>query len=243
MAAACGVAVLDALAWALGRERTTALAGRLGAASVAVLVPLAARTPQDAVVERVFGAAEQRLEGAWRVLAGVTDPEAGMIGAAARLDEAGMIAEAAVSLLARDGCAEGGPSQDGTVADRAARQDAARSGSARSGSARRRCFRAQDVRLRGLLAMLRGDERVQMFARAELGSVLDVERHEDRELLTQFLACGGNKSLLAQRIHLSRPALYGRLARLERRLGVSLDDPESRTSLHVALLIAEVEGC
>nr|WP_241246916.1 MULTISPECIES: helix-turn-helix domain-containing protein [Kocuria] len=82
-----------------------------------------------------------------------------------------------------------------------------------------------------------------MFARAELGSVLDVERHEDRELLTQFLACGGNKSLLAQRIHLSRPALYGRLARLERRLGVSLDDPESRTSLHVALLIAEVEGC
>lgn len=238
-----GGAVLDALAWALGRERTTALAGRLGAASAAVLVPLAARTPQDAVVERVLTAAEQRLEGAWRVLAGVSDPESGMIGAAARLDEAGMIAEAAVSLLARDGCAEGGPSQDGTVADRAARQDAARSGSVRSGSARRRCFRAQDVRLRGLLAMLRGDERAQMFARAELGSVLDVERHEDRELLTQFLACGGNKSLLAQRIHLSRPALYGRLARLERRLGVSLDDPESRTSLHVALLIAEVEGC
>lgn len=238
-----GGAVLDALAWALGRERTTALAGRLGAASVAVLVPLAARTPQDAVVERVLTAAEQRLEGAWRVLAGVSDPESGMIGAAARLDEAGMIAEAAVSLLARDGCAEGGPSQDGTVADRAARQDAARSGSVRSGSARRRCFRAQDVRLRGLLAMLRGDERVQMFARAELGSVLDVERHEDCELLTQFLACGGNKSLLAQRLHLSRPALYGRLARLERRLGVSLDDPESRTFLHVALLIAEVEGC
>ncbi len=217
--------------------------GVLSEAAPAAWLPLAARTPQDAVVERVFGAAEQRLEGAWRVLAGVTDPEAGMIGPAARLDEAGMIAEAAVSLLARDGCAEGGPSQDGTVADRAARQDAARSGSARSGSARRRCFRAQDVRLRGLLAMLRGDERVQMFARAELGSVLDVERHEDRELLTQFLACGGNKSLLAQRIHLSRPALYGRLARLERRLGVSLDDPESRTSLHVALLIAEVEGC
>ncbi|MEV8158388.1 helix-turn-helix domain-containing protein [Kocuria salsicia] len=164
-----------------------------------------------------------------------------MIGAAARLDEAGMIAEAAVSLLVRDGCAEGGPSQDGTVADRAARHDAARSGSVRSGSARRRCFRARDVRLRGLLAMLRGDERVQMFARAELGSVLDAERREDRELLSQFLACGGNKSLLAQRIHLSRPALYGRLARLERRLGVSLDDPESRTSLHVALLIAGVE--
>ena len=69
-----------------------------------------------------------------------------------------------------------------------------------------------------------------------------MERREDRELLTQFLACGGNKSLLAQRIYLSRPALYGRLARLERRLGVSLDDPESRTSLHVALLITEVEG-
>lgn len=236
--------MLDALAWALGRERTTALAGRLGAASVAVLVPLAARTPQDAVVERVLAAAEQRLGGggAWRVLAGVTDPEAGMIGAAARLDEAGMIAEAAVSLLARDGSADVGSSPDGAVADRSAQDDAARPGTPRSGPARRRCFRARDVRLRGLLAMLRGDERVQMFARAELGSVLDAERREDRELLSQFLACGGNKSLLAQRIHLSRPALYGRLARLERRLGVSLDDPESRTSLHVALLIAEVEG-
>lgn len=175
-------------------------------------------------------------------LAGVTDPEAGMIGAAARLDEAGMIAEAAVSLLARGGSAEADSSPDGAVADRSAQDDAARPGTPRSGPARRRCFRARDVRLRGLLAMLRGDERVQMFARAELGSVLDAERREDRELLSQFLACGGNKSLLAQRIHLSRPALYGRLARLERRLGVSLDDPESRTSLHVALLIAEVEG-
>ncbi|WP_369061419.1 PucR family transcriptional regulator [Kocuria rhizophila] len=233
-----GGAVLDALAWALGREGTTALAGRLGAASVAVLVPLAARTPQDAVVERVLAAAEQRLGGAWRVLAGVSDFESGMIGAAARLDEAGMIAEAAVSLLARDGSADVGSSPDGAAVDRPAQDDAAR-----PGTPRRRCFRARDVRLRGLLAMLRGDERVQMFARAELGSVLDVERREDRELLTQFLACGGNKSLLAQRIHLSRPALYGRLARLERRLGVSLDDPESRTSLHVALLIAEVEGC
>ncbi|MCC5675331.1 PucR family transcriptional regulator [Kocuria rhizophila] len=233
-----GGAVLDALAWALGRERTTALAGRLGAASVAVLVPLAARTSQDAVVERVLAVAEQRLGGAWRVLAGVSDFESGMIGAAARLDEAGMIAEAAVSLLARDGSADVGSSPGGAAVDRPAQDDAAR-----SGTPRRRCFRARDVRLRGLLAMLRGDERVQMFARAELGSVLNVERREDRELLTQFLACGGNKSLLAQRIYLSRPALYGRLARLERRLGVSLDDPESRTSLHVALLIAEVEGC
>lgn len=231
-----GGAVLDALAWALGREGTTALAGRLGAASVAVLVPLAARTSQDAVVERVLAVAEQRLGGAWRVLAGVSDFESGMIGAAARLDEAGMIAEAAVSLLARDGSADVGSSPDGTAVDRPAQDDAAR-----SGTPRRWCFRARDVRLRGLLAMLRGDERVQMFARAELGSILDAERREDRELLSQFLACGGNKSLLAQRIHLSRPALYGRLARLERRLGVSLDDPESRTSLHVALLIAEVE--
>ena len=48
---------------------------------------------------------------------------------------------------------------------------------------------------------------------------------------------GGNKAALAKRLHLSRPTLYSRLAALERLLGVDLDDAESRTSLHVAMMV------
>lgn len=107
---------------------------------------------------------------------------------------------------------------------------------ARAG-ARRTYYRARDVRLRGLLASLRGDERVRQFAAAELEPVLGPERAADLELLERLLASGGNKSALAQNLNVSRPALYARLARLQRRLGVSLEDPESLASLQVALLV------
>ncbi len=54
-------------------------------------------------------------------------------------------------------------------------------------------------------------------------------------------AAGGNKALAAARAHLARPTFYQRLRLIERVLGVSLADPESRASLHVALL-AHREG-
>jgi purine catabolism regulator len=59
------------------------------------------------------------------------------------------------------------------------------------------------------------------------------------ELLRVFLECGGNKSDVAKRLRLSRPTLYSRLGALQRLLGVDLDNAESRTSLHVAMLILE----
>ena len=61
---------------------------------------------------------------------------------------------------------------------------------ARAG-ARRTYYRARDVRLRGLLASLRGDERVRQFAAAELEPVLGPERTADLELLERLLASGG----------------------------------------------------
>jgi purine catabolism regulator len=66
-------------------------------------------------------------------------------------------------------------------------------------------------------------------------------KHGDEmfDLLRAFLEAGGNKTELAKRLHLSRPTLYARLAALQRLLGVDLDDAESRTSLHVAMLILE----
>ena len=102
-----------------------------------------------------------------------------------------------------------------------------------------RYFRSTDVRLRGLLALLREDPRAVSFAEAELRGL---EAEEDLGLLQRFLECGGNKTELARSGYLSRPTLYARLQKLESRLGVSLDDPESRTSLHVAVLLRQLRS-
>jgi purine catabolism regulator len=101
-------------------------------------------------------------------------------------------------------------------------------------------YRATDVRLRGLLALLRKDPRVQQFVESELEGVLHAEAQGAEgylELLGQYLESGGNKAALARKGFLSRPTLYARLGRLEELLAVDLDDAESRTSLHVALLL------
>ncbi len=100
-------------------------------------------------------------------------------------------------------------------------------------------YRLPDLRLRGLLHLLRDDARVQTFTERELGPLLtyDAQRGSDLvHVLGLYLASGRNKVLTAQRAHLSRPALYERLRRIERVLGVDLEDVESCASLHVALL-------
>ncbi|MFI7480937.1 PucR family transcriptional regulator [Kocuria sp. M1R5S2] len=101
---------------------------------------------------------------------------------------------------------------------------------------RRPFYRFADVRLRGLLALLGADPRVRAFAEAELAPLLENQDAAALDLLELYLRHGGNKSALARAGYLSRPALYARLARLQETLGVSLDDAESRTALHVALL-------
>jgi purine catabolism regulator len=104
--------------------------------------------------------------------------------------------------------------------------------------------RASDVRLRGLLALLQDDPRVQTFAETELKNLLirDADHGEnDLAVLRGFLELAGNKSALAKRLHMSRPALYSRLAAIQRRLDMDLEDGESMTSLHVALLILDAQ--
>lgn len=81
---------------------------------------------------------------------------------------------------------------------------------------------------------------MQAFAETELRAVLsDRAEHGSAmfDLLRAFVEVGGNKTELARRLHLSRPTLYARLATLQSLLGVDLDDVESRTSLHVAMLV------
>ena len=99
--------------------------------------------------------------------------------------------------------------------------------------------RLEDVRLRGLMHLLRDDSRLQTFAEREVGQLLayDDQHHTDLvRLLRTYLEQGRNKSAAADASHLSRPAFYERLHRIERVLGVDLDDVESCLSLHVALV-------
>jgi len=98
-------------------------------------------------------------------------------------------------------------------------------------------YRLPDLHLRGLLHLLRDDPRLRTFVERELGALLTHERRAELlEVLESYLAAGGNKVSAAKAAHLARPTFYGRLSRIERILGVCLDSPETRTSLHVALL-------
>ena len=102
--------------------------------------------------------------------------------------------------------------------------------------------RLDDVRLRGLLHLLRDDERLAAFADRELGPLLARDTRNGSRLvdaLRHYCEHGGNKSAAATSAHLSRTAYYQQLARIEQVLGVSLEDPESMLSLYVALLAVD----
>ncbi len=108
------------------------------------------------------------------------------------------------------------------------------------GSGRPLFYRLADLRLRGLLHLLRDDPRVQTFVERELGPLLSAEPDTSQlDVLAAYLAAGGNKAEAAKRAHLARPTFYERLRRIERILGTDLGSAESRTSLHVALLALE----
>lgn len=105
--------------------------------------------------------------------------------------------------------------------------------------AERVLHRLSDVRLRGLLHLLSGDERVTAFAVRELGPLLQRDAASGSRLvqaLRHYCEQGGNKSAAAVAAHTSRTAYYQQLARIEQVLGVRLEDPESMLSLYVALL-------
>lgn len=102
--------------------------------------------------------------------------------------------------------------------------------------------RLADVHLRGLLRLLGDDDRLARFVQRELGPLRDYDR-EHRTHLTDALRAvvtTSGKTAAAAALHVSRPALYDRITRIERILGVNLTDPETRTSLHTALLAADL---
>ena len=190
-------------------HRCSTLSAGLQSGSFGTVVALPPGTDDDAVLEGLIGELPTR-----DTTVGVGRTSESIVDAASRLESANQVAEIASTLELRQ----------------------------------RQYYRFSDVRLRGLLSSLRDDPSVRAFAEAELAPLLEAESgsggggggggggEEMLTLLEQFLSHSGNKSALARSGFLSRPALYARLDRLQAKLGVSLEDAESRTALHVAIL-------
>ena len=97
-----------------------------------------------------------------------------------------------------------------------------------------------DIRLRGLVYLLRDDPRLQSYAERELGPLVAYDERRGADLLATlaaFLEAGGNKSAAATANHMNRATFYHRLARIEEILNCDLESPESRYSLYLALVI------
>ncbi|MEO3937835.1 PucR family transcriptional regulator ligand-binding domain-containing protein [Dermatophilaceae bacterium Soc4.6] len=103
--------------------------------------------------------------------------------------------------------------------------------------------RLDDVHLRGLLTLFGDDDRLRLFVDRELDPLRahDAEHGTDLlDVLRALLRHPTAKSAAADSLHLSRPAFYARLRRVEEVLGLRLDDADLRTSLHVALIADEL---
>lgn len=110
------------------------------------------------------------------------------------------------------------------------------------GTTGRSVVRLADVRVRGLLAQLDADPRLQSYVERELGPLLDADRAGELAALRAYLAGGRNKSAAAGALQLSRPAFYARLDRAAGLLGADLADAETCLSLQLALLAHDVIG-
>src|SRR5258708_15830200 len=89
------------------------------------------------------------------------------------------------------------------------------------------------------VARLRDEPELQAFIERELGPLF--EHQQLLEVLRTYLRTGRNKSLAAQAHHVSPPAFYPRLRRIEALLGIDLEDWDHLTSLYVAILAYEAQ--
>jgi len=242
------LAVADAVADACRAERVPAIVGSLDDARAGALLSLDRRASSDEVLTAVCHRIRQLLgrpaasQGGSRPgqLAGLRDEQVIAAGSVA-----GSMRDARRSFLEAQQVADAAAADPGVFGPPAACSFPIGAQPAAGPAAARPFFRLADLRLRGLLQLLRGDPRMADFAERELGPLLAYDAGHGTTLtsvLAAYLEAGGNKAEAAQRAHLARPTLYERLRHIERVLGVSLNSAESRTSLHVALLALESSG-
>jgi PucR family transcriptional regulator, purine catabolism regulatory protein len=205
----------DAAAAACRAERIPSLVGTLDDARAGAMLSLGPRAEPDDALTRLAGRLTERLG---------ADPDGLVIG----------VGEAVTSIRdVRRSFLEA--SQVADVA--ASRSDAGGPRAAGAAGAAPLFYRLPDLRLRGLLHLLRDDPRLQTFVERELGALLALDPDSGLlDVLSAYLAAGGNKAEAAKASHLARPTFYERLRRIERILGTDLSSAESRTSLHVAVL-------
>lgn len=99
-------------------------------------------------------------------------------------------------------------------------------------------YRLPDIRIRGLLHLLKNDGRVHAFIERELAPLLEHDRRHGTDLirvLSAYLDSGRSITVAARRMGISRPSFYSRLRLTERVLGADLT-VEACLSLHVALI-------
>jgi purine catabolism regulator len=209
----------ETVAAAVRERRLTALVGGLDDNGVGMLLSLG---PQDDEHQALEGFAEALSRGVARAAPAGTEPGRSPVIAAG--SSVGSVRDARRSLL------EATQVADAALHDTPGAREDGRGAS---------YYRLPDVRLRGLLHLLRDDARLQTYVERELGPLLAYEAEHGGELVRMlriYLEQGRNKSAAADAAHLSRPSFYDRLRKVERVLGVDLGQVESCVSLHVALL-------
>ncbi|OJU79766.1 MAG: hypothetical protein BGO11_02885 [Solirubrobacterales bacterium 70-9] len=96
----------------------------------------------------------------------------------------------------------------------------------------------EDLVLLRLLAPLSNGPTLANFAEAELAPLIRYDDKHKSELLRTldaYLRCNGNKVTTGEMLHLQRRSVYYRLTRIEELLETSLDDPDLRVRLYLAL--------
>jgi len=214
--------IADAAAAACRAERIPSLVGTLDDARAGAMLSISPRADAD----RVLGSLAARLGSDWDgLIIGVGTAVGSIRDVRRSFLEASQVADVAAERP--DGWGLPGSGLPG-------------SGRAGPDGGQLPFYRLADLRLRGLLHLLRDDPRVQTFVERELGPLLAAEPDTALlDVLAAYLAAGGNKAEAAKHAHLARPTFYQRLRRIERILGKDLASAESRTSLHVALLAVQ----
>jgi len=108
-----------------------------------------------------------------------------------------------------------------------------------------RVRRTTDRPLVRLVSSLRDDHRMLEHGERMLAPLVehDLRRQGDLlDVLGAVLAHPSNRTAAATASHLSRSVFYQRLAQIQDLLGVDLDDGETQTALHLALLVRRSSG-
>jgi PucR family transcriptional regulator, purine catabolism regulatory protein len=110
-------------------------------------------------------------------------------------------------------------------------------------SSEKRIHFYEDLVLFRLLAPLQSGPTLANFVEDELKPLIEHDERQNSELLKTldaYLRTNGNKIATAKLLQLQRRSVYYRLERIEKVLGCSIEDPELRVRLYVALRAREM---